>query len=163
MRVLLLLCLLLTLISYCVAVPVIYTLCSKNPDINITSVDANEWPPKKGTSLETTITGINSKDITAGTYTESIKVAGFPLPPTKGDISEVKPLPWPKGDIDFVTSTDIPASSPSAKYEVTLSAVDQDKDEIFCVVMTFSLSEMQNIPTANRLQRVLNRQKRIMK
>jgi len=140
MRVLLLLVVLLTLINFCVAVPVIYTLCNKGtPLINITKVDANEWPPKKGTDLNVTIDGVLSKEVDKGQYTEQIKISGFPLPPSTGNIGEIKPLPWLKGEIDFELSTPIASSTPSCSYNVHISAADQDKAEIFCVDMAFKL------------------------
>jgi len=141
MRVLLLLSVLVLLISFCVAVPVKYTLCSK-PDasLKITSVDANEWPPKKGTTLNVTVAGVLGKEVTKGTYTVKIKVSGFPLPAENGDVDTFKPLPWMTGDISFTFVTDIPAESPSGTYSIEISAVDQDNAQIFCVDLSFNLA-----------------------
>jgi len=144
MRFFLLLALLLALVSVCVAVPVKYTLCGSKPLITITSVDSNEWPPKKGTDMNVTVTGSLSKEITKGTYTINVKISGFPLPPSSGDVGAIKPLPWTEGEIDFDLVTPIPAESPSGSYNVKITAIDQDKEEIFCVDMTFSLLEMSN-------------------
>jgi len=141
MRVLLLLSVLVLLISFCVAVPVKYTLCSKpEASLKISTVEANEWPPKKGTTLNVTVTGVLGKEVTKGTYTIKIKVSGFPLPAENGDVDTFKPLPWMTGDISFTFLTDIPAESPSGSYSIEISAVDQDNAQIFCVDLSFNLA-----------------------
>jgi len=125
-----------------------YSLCNTTtPLISIQTVESNEWPPKKGTTMLVNVTGVLSKEVTAGTWTETIHVSGFPLPPTSGDLSEVKPLPWEKGEIEFDLTSDIPSSAPSASYDVQIKAVDQDKAQIFCVDLTFNLGLLQDAET----------------
>jgi len=109
-------------------------------DVNLTSIVSAVWPPVKGSMLSLNITGDNSKLITSGSYTINIRVNGIPLPDVTGDIKDFKALPWPVGDLNFSYSQDIPSIAPSGQYAIKISAVDQDKTEIFCITLTFSLS-----------------------
>jgi len=141
MRALLLLSLLFVLCGFCVSVPVKYTVCSeRGAHLNLTSVEANEWPPHKGDTLNVTLAGILDKTETKGEYTVRIRVSGFPLPPETGDIAQFYPLPWLKGDLAFSFTSEIPSSSPSGSYNIEISARDQDNEQIWCVDLAFQLA-----------------------
>jgi len=117
---------------------------SASADANISSITADVWPPQKGADLDLNVTGTNSKNITSGTYTIEIKVSGIPLPPITGSIADFRPLPWPIGHLAFGFSENIPGAAPSGSYTLKISAVDQDKDEIFCINLAFTLSAEQD-------------------
>jgi len=109
-------------------------------DVTITNITADVWPPEKGKDLILNITGVNSKNITAGDYTIQIKVDGIPLPSVNGNIDTFHPLPWPAGNLSFSYSQEIPASAPSGQYALHISALDQDKTGIFCITLNFKIS-----------------------
>jgi hypothetical protein len=117
-----------------------YTLCSaKDADVNIQNITANVWPPIKGQTLVLNVTGNNTKEVTSGTYDIKITVGGIPLPDITGNIDVFKPLPWPVGDLQFQYKQDIPSAAPSGNYVIKISAVDQNKHQIFCLSLTFAL------------------------
>jgi len=111
-------------------------------DATITNITADVWPPEKGKDLVLNISGINKKVITSGTYTIQIKVDGIPLPNIDGDIDTFKPLPWPIGNLTFTYSQEIPSSAPSGQYALHISAVDQDKNGIFCITINTKITNM---------------------
>jgi len=123
------------------AVTVPYKSCAgAHDDANLTSIETTRWPPVKGAELALNITGNNSKIITSGTYTINIRVNGIPLPDIDGNIADFKPLPWPEGELNFTYTQEIPSIAPSGQYAIKISAVDQDKDEIFCITLSFTIS-----------------------
>jgi len=137
-----LLLLLLLLAVCCVAdVPVPYDLCSSSTaHLKINSVTDNEWPPVKGDTLNITVSGVVDEDVTSGEYTIAIKLDGFPLPDINGDIADFHPLPWSKGPLQFSFPEAIPSSAPGGTYNIEISAVDQNKAQLFCVSINFKLS-----------------------
>jgi len=138
MRVLLLLAVLAMVSLYLVAavpVPDWKSCASSDYDVNITDLEANVWPPQKGKDLIVNITGVNSKNITSGTYEIAIKCDGIPLPSIDGDIDTFHALPWLVGNLSFTWTQAIPSAAPSGKYTLKVSAVDQDKHGIFCLTV----------------------------
>jgi len=121
-----------------VAVP--YKWCGKaGDDATITSITSNEFPPVKGDVLSLNVTGNLSKEVTDGKYTIAASVGGFPLPDIDGPISLFRSLPWSTGELNFTYSQLIPAAAPSGSYSVKISAVDQNKTQIFCISIAFQL------------------------
>ena len=128
-------------VSRSVGVVVPYKWCGKSTDDgSISSVLSNEFPPVKGDTLSLNVTGNLTKEVTSGQYTIAASVGGFPLPPLTGDIDAFRSLPWPVGSLNFTYSQSIPSAAPSGKYDVKISAVDQDKTQIFCISISFTLS-----------------------
>lgn len=128
-----------------VAVP--YKWCgSSSDDATIDSIVSNEFPPVKGDTLVLNVTGNLTKVVTAGTYKISITVSGIPLPDITGDISDFRALPWQLGELNFTYSQEIPSEAPSGSYTVKISAEDQDKKQIFCISIAFSLSAQPGQP-----------------
>jgi len=126
----------------CLGVPVPYALCSiPSAHLKISSVSSNEWPPKKGDTLNITVTGVVDETVTSGQYSINIKIDGFPLPAITGDISTFHPLPWAKGPLQFSFLEDIPGDAPSGSYALQISAVDQSNQQLFCVDLAFKLIE----------------------
>jgi len=162
--------LLVVVLSLCVlsvlsAVPVKYGQCNANPShLTILTVTSDEWPPKKGDDLSITFNGTLDETITSGEYTISIKFDGFPLPSSSGNINDINPLPWNKGPIAFTFPVDIPSSSPSGSYSVTVSAKEQTSSQLFCVDLAFSLLADSVADKANnaiqRLGKMWNRHQR---
>jgi len=134
--------LLLLLAVCCVAdVPIPYDLCSSpTAHLKINSVTDNEWPPVKGDTLNITVSGVVDEDVTSGEYTIAIKLDGFPLPDINGDIADFHPLPWMTGPLTFSFPEPIPSSAPGGTYNIQISAVDQNKSQLFCVSINFKLS-----------------------
>jgi len=128
------------LVAYVSAVSVPYKWCgSSTDDATLSSIVSNEFPPVKGDTLSLNVTGNLTKEVTSGTYAIGITVGGFPLPDLTGNLSAFKPLPWPVGDLNFTYSQAIPSAAPSGNYNVKISAVDQDSNQIFCVSIAFAL------------------------
>jgi len=128
-------------VSLVSAVDVPHKSCAgPHDDLNLTSIESAVWPPSKGSEVKLNISGVNAKAITEGTYTITIRVNGVPLPNIEGNIDVFKPLPWPVGSLQFNYSQSIPSIAPSGQYALHISAVDQDKVEIFCVTLSFTLS-----------------------
>jgi len=126
-------------------VPVAYTLCSTSgAHLKIGTVESSEWPPKKGDNLNISFTGVLDETVTAGTYTSRITWNGFPAPPESGDINDIYPIPWVKGDLAFSFVSEIPSTSPSGSYTVQLTAVDERKEQLFCVHLSFKLNADSN-------------------
>jgi len=124
------------------AVSVPYKWCgSSSDDATIQSITSNEFPPKAGDTLTLNVTGNLSKEVTDGTYLIKIVIDGIiPLPSENGSISVFRPLPWPEGALNFSYSRPIPAAAPTGSYVVTISAIDQDYVQIFCISVAFKLS-----------------------
>jgi len=135
-----------------VAVP--YSLCSSaGAHLKIVNVTSTEWPPKKGDTMTVTFDGIIDETVTAGTWAASGKWDGFPLPSSNGNIDTFYPLPWPKGPLTFSFPEPIPSESPSGSYTIKLSAVDQDKQQLFCVDLAFKLNtDINKTDLMNRMR-----------
>ena len=154
--------LLLALFAYASAVPIPFTSCgSSSDDGTISSIVGNEFPPVKGDTLQLNVTGNLTKEVTSGTYTIKITVDGFPLTGPTGSVSDFRPLPWPVGDLNFTYSESIPSVAPSGSYVISISAVDQDSDEIFCISLSFDLSE-ESQQTGHSLRRFMRDTRREM-
>jgi len=135
-----LLVLVLVFCGFVAAVPVPYDLCSSSQaHIVISSITSNEWPPVKGDTLNLTVSGTVDEDVTSGTYSINIKLDGFPLPAITGNIDEFHPLPWTKGPLTFSFPEPIPDGAPGGTYNLQVSAVDQNKGQLFCVSLNFKL------------------------
>ena len=112
---------------------------SAGADVVLLNITSNEWPPEKGDSLKLNVTGNNSKVVTNGMYTIKIHIDGIPFPAETGNISDFHPLPWPVGLLQFGFHQDVPSSAPTGNYALEISAVDQDKHEVFCVSLAFKV------------------------
>ena len=142
MRVLSVVLLLALLVACASAVNVPYKWCgSSSDDATIQSIVSNEFPPSAGDTLTLNVTGNLSKQVTDGTYLIKIVVDGIiPLPSENASISTFRELPWPTGELNFSYSREIPSAAPAGSYVVTISAVDQDYVQIFCISVAFKLS-----------------------
>ena len=88
------------------AVP--YKLCgSGTPHITISSLSANVYPPKKGSSFNVTVNGTLDEAVYSGQWSASGTYEGFPLPSSSGDIAEFKPTPWQSGPLLFNYNVDV--------------------------------------------------------
>ena len=136
---------LLSLTPVALSVDVPYTLCStKATHFNISSIRASAWPPAKGSADNVTVNGTLDEQVTGGTYSATAKWEGFPLPSSDGPVSEFKPVPWAKGTMQFDYAFPVPGTAPSGKYTATLSAVDQQKETLFCINLAFSLKAAEH-------------------
>jgi len=136
------LCVLLLVLLSCLvsAVPVPYGLCSSaGAHIRIISVQSDVWPPVSGQTLHVNMTGTVNKNITSGEYTINVALDGIPVPPITGDIDNFKPLPWMAGPLNMIFPQDIPSGIPKGTTcTIEISAVDQDKTQLFCIKLSFT-------------------------
>ena len=150
------------LVAYASAVSVPFKSCgSSSDDGTVSSIDANAYPPAIGQTLQLNITGNLTKEVTDGTYQVVVKDDGYTLITLNGNVSDFRPLPWPLGEGNFTYSQAIPSISPPGSYVVTITADDQDSDEIFCLSLSFDLAEPQQTEhTISRVMRDMQRQMR---
>ena len=141
--------------SFDVDVPGWKSCAASDFDANVTSIVANEWPPKRGEQLVLNGTGTNSKNITSGTYTITIHVDGLPLPSISGDIDDFHPLPWAVGNLTFSFTETIPSAAPKGDYTIQIAAVDQDKHGIFCIAVSAKISAAEKAQSEGLLHHLL--------
>ena len=138
--------------------PLLVSLCAgcggKSDHLNVTLVTANMWPPAIGQDLSLNITGVLDKTETDGQWTVSAKVDGIPVPSVGGDISTFQSTPWNKGAFSLSYSVTIPSILPSGDYSARVVASDQDKEEIFCATLSFSMAQADSF---SRLRHALSR------
>jgi len=126
------------------SVSVSFKSCGASSDEGkILSIVANEFPPVPGDTLVLNVTANLSKAVTSGEYKVGIVWDTVPLPGQNGSISDFYPLPWPVGILNISYSTPIPDEVPKGNYELTISAIDQDKHQIFCFKIQFTISAEQ--------------------
>jgi len=127
-----------------VEVPVPYSVCSvASAHIKINSANSDVWPPVKGDLLNISLIAVVDETVTAGEYSVGSKIDGFPVPGTSNaSISELHPLPWTKGSLELILHTEIPSKAPSGSYSMSLVAVDQNKEQLFCIAFAFRLMDV---------------------
>jgi len=146
--------LLLVLLSSLVyAIPVPYGLCSgAGAHIRIISVQSGVWPPVSGQTLYLNMTGTLNKNISDGEYTINVAVDGIPIAAITGDIDKFRPLPWATGPLNMSFSQDIPGGIPKGTTcTIELSAVDQDKTQLFCIKLSFTFQSAPQKTMASEL------------
>jgi len=117
-----------------------YKVCSTAiAHLKIFDVETNVWPPVSGQTLEVNMTGSVDENVSSGTYEIDVSLDGISVPPITGDISAFKPVPWDQGNISMSFPQDIPGGIlPGTTCSLKISAVDQNKDQLFCVSMSFT-------------------------
>ena len=145
--------LLLSVLPLALSVDIPYTSCaSSTAHLNISSVSANVWPPVIDHTFSVNISGTLDKPITAGKWSISIHVGGFPLPSLSGDLSDFHALPWAKGAFTASASHNIPSLAPSGSYKVEMSGEDQDSEQVFCADASFKMSRAEGGGREGRLR-----------
>jgi len=131
-----------------------YKVCSTAvAHLKIFDVETNVWPPVSGQTLEVNMTGSVDETVTSGIYEIDVALDGISIPPINGDISAFKPVPWDQGNITMSFPQDIPGGILSGTTcSLKISAVDQNKQQLFCVEMSFtfgsSSDEMHIMPVS---------------
>ena len=134
----------LSLLAHALSVDVPYTSCaSATAHLNVTSVTSNIWPPEIDKPFTVNLTGLLNKAISAGSWTASIKVGIIPFPKISGNIDDFAPLPWAKGPFTPSYSTTVPSIAPSGSYQATITAEDQDSEQLFCAELSFKMSSKE--------------------
>lgn len=117
-----------------------YTSCGSAGDhFNISTVTGNVWPPVAGDPLVLNITGDVDEKVTDGTYTLQVAYYGITIINENGDLSKFLTLPAGPGETLISYTEDLPSSAPDGPYVVTVSANDQNKAELLCIVVKFSI------------------------
>lgn len=147
-----------SLVCSALAVTVPYKSCGSG-HLTIATIDAQNWPPLKGSNDALNVTGKLDEDVTQGKYKISIKVDGIPLPSETGSIDTFKPLPWSQGEFSFVYTPAIPSIAPSGSYSIQLEAHDQSGSQILCIGLQFKLAADEVVESPSPVQKLMNRGK----
>jgi len=134
--------------------------CSqKGAHVQVFNVNSDNWPPSAGENLNISVNAtVLDETVTSGIYTIAITLDGFPLPDITGDIDTFHPLPWNKGPLIFNFEQDVPGSAPPGVYKITISAVDQNNQQLFCLAIQFTITVKENQnPAIVAKQAILNR------
>jgi hypothetical protein len=116
------------------------TCSSAGAHFTIESVTGNIWPPVAGQTLALNVSGKVDEEVTSGSYTVQVTYYGITIVNENGDLSALVKLPAPSGPISIAYSQELPSESPAGPYVVTVTAVDQNKAQLLCMVVKFSLS-----------------------
>jgi len=141
-----------TLFSVCVAqswVPLPYKSCGSDKDhIKITSGEASSWPPLAGQNVTMLMQGSLDETITDGAWDVCVYYFGIKVLCDNGPLVDLNiTLPATPGPITIrnVASFKDAIAGP---YRVDLSAVDQNRQRLFCTTISFTIKENgANTPT----------------
>ncbi|EGG14065.1 hypothetical protein DFA_11828 [Cavenderia fasciculata] len=114
--------------------------CGQSNDIfQLGYVDISPSTPVKGKPLTVSIGGNLTQTITEGSMKLLVKYSFITLINKTDDLCKTSPCPIEAGSWNKTVTATIPSSVPSGKYTATVSAVDQNSSEVFCLSVAFGL------------------------
>lgn len=120
-----------------------FTSCGKG-SMTINDVTISPYPMRKGKDVTITANGFSGSAITDGHYEVSVSFIGMEVTKKHGnpckDFDGLE-CPAAAGPVSASYTVKIPESAPAGAYKIKLSAVDQDKNDLFCISMEPHIKE----------------------
>jgi len=79
------------------------------------------------------VIGSVSEKITGGTYEAKVKFDGIQIDDLKGKLGDLVTLPIGPGDVNLQKDFPVPSTLPPGTIDITVTATDQDNNQIVCV------------------------------
>ncbi|USW54703.1 Putative sterol transport protein NPC2 [Septoria linicola] len=118
----------------------------KDDILAIKKVDLDPNPPKAGTTLQVTASGVLAEDVEEGAKVHlAVKYGLITIIRQEADLCDtVKKAdlecPLKKGDLKLSKDVDLPAQIPPGKYSVEANVVSKDGKDITCLKATVQFS-----------------------
>lgn len=114
-----------------------FTNCGTDSPARVTSIDVSPSPLQPGRDASVTVRGTLRQRVTGGSYDLRVSYLGAPLLHRNGDLSDVVHLPIPAGNFSLHKRIPVPDQAPSGRYNLLLTAADQNGDQLLCVRVPF--------------------------
>lgn len=119
------------------AAPAPFTTCASGAHFRVDSVDITPQPLVPGKKVSISASGVLDERLTGGAYTADVRYMGVSVLDWSGPIGDLITLPAPAGPATMGASIKVPREAPEGSYELTFSAVDQNRAALTCLVIPF--------------------------